>query len=100
MNIALIPVIGYMGSAIAVFTCYLVMMVLSYFWGQKYYPVPYNLKRIGTYFLITLGIYIFSLFTDMQSSWIKFSVNALLFCGFIYAVWKMERYQLGRLFKI
>ncbi len=100
MNIALIPVIGYMGSAIAVFTCYLVMMVLSYFWGQKYYPIPYNLKRIGTYFLITLGIYIFSLFTDMQVNWIKFPVNALLFCGFLYAVWKMERYQLGRLFKI
>jgi O-antigen/teichoic acid export membrane protein len=100
INIALIPVIGYMGSAIAVFVCYLVMMILSYLWGQKYYPVPYNLKRIGTYFLITLGVYVISIFTDMQVNWIKFPVNVVLFVGFLFAVWKFERGQLRRLIKI
>ena len=40
LNFALVPLMGYMGSAIAVFSCYLIMLVISYLLGQKHYPVP------------------------------------------------------------
>ena len=59
----LVPVIGYMGAAIAHLACYTVMMVVSYLWGQSYLrklvgtqknedlqlvePIPYNVKRIA-----------------------------------------------------
>jgi O-antigen/teichoic acid export membrane protein len=46
LNIWLIPRIGYMGSAWATFICYATMMLLSYFWGQKYYHVPYDVPRL------------------------------------------------------
>ncbi len=46
MNFLLIPRIGYMGAAISTFVGYFVMMTLSYFLGQKYYPVEYPIKRI------------------------------------------------------
>ena len=99
LNFLLIPVLGYMGSAIAIFTCFFVMMILSYFWGQKFYPVPYNLKRMGTYFLIAVVIFTISLFTSSQQEIIKYSVHTILLLMFAYLVYKLEKRQLKRLFK-
>ena len=49
MNIFLIPKFGYMACAWAGFTGYGVAMLLSYFVGQKKYPIQYDLKSIGCY---------------------------------------------------
>ncbi|NAS31669.1 oligosaccharide flippase family protein [Flavobacteriaceae bacterium R38] len=49
LNFLLIPVISYKGAAIATLMAYGSMMLLSYYFGQKRYPVPYNLKKIGGY---------------------------------------------------
>ena len=45
---------SYMGSAIATLAAYGTMMVLSYFFGRKYYPVPYDLKKIGGYLVLSV----------------------------------------------
>ncbi|MBK7572623.1 MAG: polysaccharide biosynthesis protein [Bacteroidetes bacterium] len=47
LNFALIPVLGYMGAAWTTLICYAVMMIISYFLGQKHYPVPY---KVGSFF--------------------------------------------------
>jgi len=48
---------GYIGSAWATFFCYGTMMVLAYLLGQKYYPIPYNLKKITGYLLLAMVLY-------------------------------------------
>ena len=45
----LIPTMGYMGAAWATLACYASMAVISYVWGQKHYPVPYNVSRVLGY---------------------------------------------------
>ncbi len=40
---------GYMGSAWAALISYALVMVMSYFAGRRYYPLPYQLGRIGAY---------------------------------------------------
>ena len=55
LNIALIPIISYKGSAIATLAAYGTMMVVSYFIGQRKYAVPYDLKKIGTYLFLSIG---------------------------------------------
>jgi O-antigen/teichoic acid export membrane protein len=60
INIALIPVIGYYGCAIAILVCFIVMTVVSYFGGQKYYPINYDLKSFFFYLLTSIllfGVY-------------------------------------------
>ncbi len=81
LNLWWIPVLGYMGSAIATFVVYGTMMTISYFYGKRYFPIPYRVGRglfylglaggliVGAYFwdgnelarytytLISLGIY-------------------------------------------
>jgi O-antigen/teichoic acid export membrane protein len=46
---ALIPSLGYMGAAWATFICYASMAAISYVWGQKHYPIPYNVTRVLLY---------------------------------------------------
>ena len=78
INIVFIPVYGYMACAWAGFAGYATSMVLSYFVGQKYYPIDYPLKSMGAYVLITLFF-----FTAMQMVpaewplWLRLSVNTL-----------------------
>jgi O-antigen/teichoic acid export membrane protein len=51
-----VPRIGYWASCGSSLVCYLVIMLLSYFIGQKKAPIPYDLKRIGAYTALTLGL--------------------------------------------
>lgn len=53
-DILLIPRYGYMACAWAGFASYGVSMVISYFAGQKYYPIAYPLKSITMYVLLTI----------------------------------------------
>jgi O-antigen/teichoic acid export membrane protein len=49
INILFVPIAGYEASAWASVACYLVMTLLSYFFGQKYMPIKYDLRGIGFY---------------------------------------------------
>jgi len=49
INYLFIPKIGYMASALATLAAYASMMLLSYFYGKKHYPIPYNLRKIIFY---------------------------------------------------
>lgn len=50
VNIALVPLIGFRACAWGGFAGYGVAMLLSFFLGQKKYPISYDLKSIGKYF--------------------------------------------------
>lgn len=49
---------GFMVSAWVTLIAYFSMMVLSYFLGQKYYPIPYRIKKIS-FFLVLLMVFSF-----------------------------------------
>lgn len=100
LNFILIPVFGYKGSAAALLAAFFVMMVVSFFLGQKYYPVPYNLKRIGTYFAVATAIYLTAEILPDFPLFIKYLVHTLLLFVFVFVVFKLEKRQLRRLFKI
>ncbi len=54
-NIIFIPKIGFMASAWATLLAYSLMTIISYFYGKKYYTVPYNIKSIFIYLLISVS---------------------------------------------
>jgi O-antigen/teichoic acid export membrane protein len=57
LNLALIPIIGYMGAAWTTLTVYFSMMIASHFLGQKYYPIKYNLRKAGLYIFSALVLF-------------------------------------------
>lgn len=90
LNIYLIPKIGYLGSAWANFASYFIMMVLSYFYGQKHYPIPYKTGRFIFYTLFALGLYLVSTYFKQADSTFSFAMNSVLFISFIILVLFME----------
>ena len=56
LQIVGVPLIGYWASCGSSLVCYFVIMLLSYFIGQKKAPIPYDLKRIGSYTVLTIGL--------------------------------------------
>ena len=54
LQVWLVPKFSYMASAGANTVCYFVIMLLSYFIGRKHLEVPYDLKAIGGYTLLTI----------------------------------------------
>ena len=77
LNLILIPRIGYVGSAWATFFCYGIMMVISFALGHKYYPIPYNFRRILMYLLLAVGIYFGATYLSPESTVLKYSLNTL-----------------------
>ncbi|MBR4155864.1 MAG: polysaccharide biosynthesis protein [Bacteroidales bacterium] len=87
----LIPKIGYLGAAIAHLACYIVMMLVSYFWGQKNFPIPYQIGRITIYCALAAILYfVSSLFIDFNSI-LKISLNTVMILLFMAVVVVMER---------
>ena len=83
LNFWLIPIISYKGSAIATLTAYASMMLLSYYFGRKYYPIPYNLKKIGMYFLLSVTLSMLS-FYQFRENYIVGVSMLIVFLGIVY----------------
>lgn len=94
LNIWLIPVISYKGSAIATLAAYATMVLLSYYFGKKYYPIPYNLKKIGGYLSVSI---IFSLvyFYQFRTNYFIGITMLIVFLGIVYV---SERKEIKHLF--
>lgn len=91
LNVWLIPTIGFRGSAWATFAAYGIMMLLSYALGQKFYPIHYNLKKIGGYF--TFGAFLFLISLQLQHTeiWLKLGINTLLLMAFTAVIAYFEQ---------
>jgi O-antigen/teichoic acid export membrane protein len=99
LNIFLIPKYHYLGAAIATFCCYLFMMIISYVLGQKYYPVPYARKKLISYLVLVVLIYLIhrGLLLLYDNIWFSISSATLLLALFAVFVSKIERKDLERL---
>lgn len=93
LNIIWIPKYGYTGSAWATLICYLFMMLCSYFMGQKYYPIPYPIKRIVTYLSLIIVLSVLSKYfnTQVESMGIKLLFSTFLLGIFVAAVLFFDR---------
>ena len=87
----LIPRIGYMGAAIAHLSCYSVMMLVSYFWGQRIMPIPYQIGRITIYCVLAAILFFISTLTSELGIVLKLSLNTLMILIFIGITFIMER---------
>lgn len=94
LNIIFIPIYGYTASAWATLICYGSMVAISYWLGQKHYPVPYPLGKMFLYLILALGIYALSDFLALQDQLLKYGTHTilmLLFMGLVYVLEKPKK---------
>lgn len=83
LNVLFVPVYGYWACAWAGFAGYAVITVLSYVWGQKKYPIHYDLKGIGIYVLLAIILGGISLLVVPSNIILRLLFRTVLLCIFI-----------------
>jgi O-antigen/teichoic acid export membrane protein len=102
INYLFIPHFSYMACAWATFLCYGSMMVISFVWGQKTYPVPYAWKKLVAYMVIVAVMYgihhwIARVWENVALNYAVATVFVVLFGLFVF---RIERKEFDNLFKI
>lgn len=95
INIFFIKTYSYKASAIATLVAYSSMMILSYYFGRKYYPIPYNLKKIGLYLSVSVVFSIISFYQFREN----YAVGIPLLIVFLGITYVLEKNQINQLFK-
>lgn len=86
----LVPRFGYMGAAWATLACYFCMAAISYAWGQKHYPIPYNVSRVLLYMAGAVVLWWGVEQVDVEGA-LGYMVRVVVLIGFMIAVWNKER---------
>ena len=95
LNYLLIPSMSYMGSAIATIAAYGSMMIISYYFGNKYYPIPYDARKIGSYLGISIGFSILSFYVFRENYFIGIPLLLL----FMYYIYHNEKVIINKILK-
>jgi O-antigen/teichoic acid export membrane protein len=80
LNVVFIPKYSYVASAWISFAAYTSMMILSYVWGQKNYPIPYNIKKNLAYIVASV-ILVYISFTIFKRNIFVGNALLILFAG-------------------
>ncbi len=85
-----IPLFGYLGAAWTTFICYGAMALVSYLWGQKHYPIPYNVGRVLGY--MATGVLLWWAAEQLPLAGpAKYALRGLLLLGYLWGAWRLER---------
>jgi O-antigen/teichoic acid export membrane protein len=101
VNFIFIPYFSYMACAWATFLCYGSMMVISYIWGQKSYPVPYAWKKLLSYLVIVVILYFIhhAIINIWHNRLLNYSVATIFLILFGLFIYRIERKEFVNLFK-
>ena len=98
MNVLLVPRLSYLGAAIGHLSAYVVMVILSYIWGQKFYRIEYQIRRIGFYAVLTIGLFLVGYYLPVEGKFLSLSIDFLLFVIFTVIVYYRERREFKAVF--
>jgi len=90
LNILLVPIMGYTGAAWTHLFVYILMVGISYYYGQKQYSVPYDVKKLFTYIAIPVALVILLKFIVGGTALLKLIIGNLFFFGFLLYAIKQE----------
>ena len=93
LNLVLIPLYGYSGASWVTLICYLFMSGATWYTGQKHYPVPYEMGRMGLYVVLVLALWMAGLAMQPALEHMKLLLWAArlgLFAVFAGAVYWLE----------
>ncbi len=90
LNIWFVTAYGYVGAAYAMLISIFVMMLLSYYFGKKVYPIPFEIKRITVIIFIGAVFFTFSFLINDYSLFIRLIAKTAILFLFALAVLKSK----------
>jgi O-antigen/teichoic acid export membrane protein len=99
LNIVLVPVIGVLGSAIALLIGYFVMMIISWIMGKKHYAVPYRPGLYLVYFVVAGVAFVLNSVVSINLYFFSYLFKAVIFALFIGSFFVIQRYDKDKIDK-
>lgn len=90
-NVMLIPLFGYVGSALATLICYFSMAAVSYLIGQKYFYVPYNLKSAAFYIGLSSAFILLYFNLTIDNHLFQYAIQFSLVLLYLLIVFLLEK---------
>ena len=90
VNILFVPRYGYTACAWGGVAGYGTAMLLSYFIGQHYHPIRYDVKGILSYFALALGLFAVFKLLPIERSWLRMGVGTVLLFLFVAYIVKRD----------
>ena len=94
LNVILVPIMGYMGCAVAALACYFTMMASSYIIGRVKYPIDYHPRRLLLYFGVAAVLYGAAIAAHTPWEWFNYIFRALLLGAYLAIVCRTEHITL------
>lgn len=89
VNVCFVPLYGYEACAWAGFAGYAVCMLLSYFVGQRKYPIPYDLRGMARYLLLAVVLFVAMEWLSVEKLWMRMGIHTFLLG--IYIVYMVRK---------
>lgn len=90
-NYLLIPKAGYLGSSWVTLICYFSMTAACYLLGQRFYPIPYNVKRSIGYIVATAAIIYLVGLVSIDNQWLATIFHFSVILIFIFTLYLLEK---------
>lgn len=90
VNFIFVPRYGYVACAWGGVAGYGTAMLLSYFIGQHYRPIRYDVKGMAIYFVLTLALFAVSQLWPMENQWLRMGANTILLVLFVAYIIKHD----------
>jgi O-antigen/teichoic acid export membrane protein len=84
---------NYIGAAIAAALSQFIFFALSYYYSQKIFPIPYELKKIALMLAIGVVMYIGVIFIDNQSLAIRLTLKSAMIISFPFILYPFKFYE-------
>ncbi len=100
LNFVLVPKWGYIGAAWTHLSVYFIMVLISFLWGRRHFPVPYELKKIAILFIsAVLIVFIYQQIevAELSNKLIVSTVFLFLYLGVFYL---LERKFINKIIRI
>ena len=95
VNLMFITSFNYMASAMATLAAYFSMTLLSYYFGRKHYPIPYNIKKISIYLVLAIGLSALSFYQFRA----QYLIGSTLIGILLLIIWQNEKATIKQFLK-
>ncbi|WP_109832847.1 lipopolysaccharide biosynthesis protein [Reichenbachiella versicolor] len=97
LNFLLIPMLGYLGSAIVTFLVFFSMSLISYILGKRHFSVPYEVGKIFEVLFLASGIVYLMEIISWPNFWLSLAIrNMIVLCFVVYIYLRERKALVGR----
>jgi len=99
LNLLWIPSFGMMGAAYATVASFALLFVLTHYFAQRYYRIPYNYRRVASVGLLVAGVYFVNNALHFQGIVIPMMIKTGIVAAFLAGMFLLKVVSLQELKK-